>query len=425
MLSDRPLFALILASTLALAGCATPGGSPDAAQSMTLAPGSNASTPIVFADANAQPDDVSLSVSDDAGLDVELPDPLHANDTGALAGWVTVSAPEDADEGEHAVVVSLETPDGESLERVLSVTVETPSDPLEQGEIGMLELTARTQDGGLAFTNNETVANAPLPEAPGYQAPQRFDPIPAPLSPRGQLPAELVQAVIGSDVNHSLSVEVPEAFGPASIENPQPREETVEREVQIPSEIEVPARQAQQVLPRDAQEGDEVDLPVTGNPNAPAPYIVDKLGQQQVRFTFAHEAGERLTLYPAWPDGANVTEVGEENTTLYVTPTQSKGERLTWVEPWGNTTEITEITDATVTLRHSPEEGLSYTKQSRRSQQPVEATVVNVTQDQIIVSQENPHPLAGQTLVFETTILDRKQAPQGSPQPGQPPQPSP
>lgn len=389
---------------------------------MTLAPGTQAATPLVFNETDADPGDASLSVQDDASLNVEVPDPPHANETGTLAGWATVAAPDDAEEGEHRIVVSLTTPDGPSIEREITVDVETPSDPLEEGEIGMLTLTARTQEGGLAFTNDATMANAPLPEAEGYQPPQQFQPLPAQLSPASQLPAPLVDAVVGSGINHSLSVEVPDAFGPASIEDQRDREETIQRQSQVPSQIEVSRQQAQQVLPPDAQEGDEVPLPVTSNPDAPAPYIVEELGQQTVTFTFALDEGERLTLHAPWPDATNVTQVGPEQATLYTTPTQPEGQTLTWVEPWGDTTRIVEITDETVTLQHNPEPGLTYTQASRQSQEPVETTIVEVTEDQIVVSRENPHPLAGELLLFEITIVDRRDAPQQSPQPpgGQP-----
>lgn len=422
MLADRPLLVLVLASTVALAGCAAPGGSGEELEnaSMTLAPGTNASTPLLFSQADAEPSEASLSVEDAAGLDVEAPETLHGNETGAIAGWLTVSVPEDASEGDHEVVVSLSDADGQITEAVVPITVETPSEPLKPGEVGMLQLTARTQDGALAITNDQAVAEAPFPEAEGYQDPQQFQPIPAPLTPRGQLPSQLVQAVVGTDVNHSLSVDVPEVFGPAQIENERAREETVEREVQIPVEIDVPTRQAQQFLPRDAQEGDEVDLPVVQNASAGVPYTVESLTQQQVSFDLALEESETLTLYQAWTHGANVTEVRAEQATLYVTPTQSEGETLTWVEPWGNTTEIVEVTNETITLRHDPEPGLTYTTQNRQSQQPVETTVVEVTEDTIVLSQDNPHPLAGETLSFDVTVLDRQQAPQRAPQGGQP-----
>lgn len=422
MIADRPLLALTLASTLALAGCASLEGGPAAkeAAAMTVAPGTNATSPVVFEQAGVDPGNASLSVVDAGGFDVELPGELHGNDTGALAGWVSVSVPEDAQEAEREVVVSLEGPDGSVGRRAIPVTVATPSDPLSSGEIAMLQLTARTQDGALALTNNETVAKAPLPEAAGFRDPQQFRPIPVPLTPQGQLPTKLVQALVGAGVNHSLSVDVPNAFGPAKIEQKHPREETIQREVQIPVTLDLPPRRAQQVLPRDAQEGDEVGLPVVRNASQPVPYVITSMGRQKVSFELALEEGENLTLHKPWTHGANVTEKGDKQATLYVTPTHAEGETLTWVQPWGNTTTLLEVTNETITLRHNPEKGLTYTTPARQGRQPVETTVAEVTEDTIVLSQENPHPQGGKILTFDVTVVDRQQAPQRAPRGGAP-----
>lgn len=405
MRSHRSLLVLFVAVALLTVGCAGPGDGEEFAdaETMTLAPGTTASMPLMLNDTDADPEEVTISTEDD-GLDASLSNQASNGETG-LAAWLTVSASESAEDGEHVLDVLL---DGE--ERQLPVTVDTPDDPLQEGEIGHLTFTARTSAGEVVMTNDERTAQSPLPKAASYQDPQQFEPISAQLVEQGQLPAPLVNGVIGSEVGHTNSVDVPEIFGPEKIEQTQQREETIQREIVAPSQMEYPTQQAQRILPRDAQEGDEVDVPATQDGQM-LPYVIEELGQQQVSFSFAAEEGQRLTLYEAWPDAANVTDVGAEEVTVYVTPEQQEGDTLTWVQEWGNVTEVTSITEEEIVLRHSPEEGLTYQQMDRRSQQAVETEIVQVTEDEIVLSQTNPHPLAGETLTFDVTIVDREEAP--------------
>lgn len=415
---SRPAIAICLTLTLVLAGCASPGG-PDGevAGELTLAPGSSASAPLTFEGVNATPEDAQLSITDADGLDAQPPETLLAGDNGTLNAWLTVAAPEDAEPAEHQVAVSLEGPDGQSQAAVVNVEITQPDETLAEGEIAMLHLTARTPEGKVAFTTDKNVSQSPFPTTESFQPPQRPGPTQVPLQQQAQLPGDLLERLVGAGVGQDLSTEIPEAFGPETIEQPQQREETVERTQQQQRSTEIPRQIAeqQQLIDSSTEEGDELDIPGT-----PLPYVVEHLNETAVVLSLDVEENETYTLHEAWPNGTEVTEVNETTVTLYTTPTHEPGERFTWNPDWPNATEIVELTDEQIVLEHTPDVGTTYTQRGQQGQM-VELTVADVTEDEIIVHQDNPHPLAGMTMTFEIHIEGVQEAPQGGMgQPGQP-----
>lgn len=421
MLPARVNIVLAASLLLLVAGCAQvdDGADGEHVAAMTMSPGTNASTLFLAEETDMDPANVDVTVDEPDGLDVSLSDRLQANDNGTLAGWVTVDAASDADEGQHAVTIELD--DGEDpQEHELTVTVEEPEDPFAQGENAQLRFSAITQDAELAFTNNETVANAPLAEADGYRDPQTFQAFgPIPLNPQGQLPEAMIQAVIGAGVNHTVDADVPEAFGPEFQEQRQPREETLDRDTQIPTTIEVPRASAETLLPPDPEEGDEIELPVTGDQDHPLPYEITELSEEQAAFEIALEQGDTVTVHEPWPDASEVTEVGENDTIIRTTPPDGEGDTLTWNEDWGETTEILDVNEDEIVLRHSPEVGTTYTQTNPQTGQSTQIEIVDITEDEIVTEQENPHPLAGETLTFIITPEQRAEPPQQPGQPGQ------
>lgn len=404
MPSSRSLSVLAFALLLVTVGCAGNGAEPlESAQAVTMSPGTNASTAFTLDETQASSlsaDNITASSSQD-GLSASVT--ANADGDGGIVGWVSVQATDEASEGDHTVDVNL---GGD--QRTVSVEVAEPSDPLGQGDIGHLTFTARTLDGELVMTNDENVSQAPHPEHSAFQAAQSFDPAPAQLSERGQLPAELVRSLVGADVGHDREVHIEEFFGPETLEQTRNRETNLTRELTAPVELSYPTQQAGQFLPRDAQQGDEVDVPVDQAGHR-VPYILEEVGRQQVQLSLALDQNDTFTLYEPWPNTANVTDVGEEQATIRVEPGVAEGDVLAWNDAWGNVTEVVEVTDEKIVLRHSPEEGLVYEQTDARSGQAVRTEVLEVTDDEIVVEQTNPHPLAGDTVVFSVTIADRGQ----------------
>lgn len=406
------LLALCLGLMLVTVGCASGGPAQlGSAEALTMSSGTNASTHFVVDESDVEgdlaPENVSLATPE--GLDASL-EGLGSSD-GQLAGWITVSATADAAAGDHEVEVSL---DGE--ERVLPVTLEEPEEPLKRGDAPQLSFTARTLDGELVMTTDENVSEAPFPESVAFQEPNSYQPMQLQLGERSQLPGALVDALVGAGVDHSRSVQVDGFFGPETMEDTRERETAVQRQLNTSIEMTLPARQAQQLIPRDAQQGDEIDVPI-GQSGQTAPYTIEKLSRQQIQLSLALEAGDEVTLHDAWPGAGNVTNATGQEATIYESPNASAGDTLTWVQPWGEVTEVVEVTEEEIVLRHTPAEGETYERTDPRSGQVIPTEVVDVGEEEIVVEQTNPHPLAGQSVVFDVTVVDRGQA-QAAPGPG-------
>lgn len=406
MSNRSSLFVSLVVLTATLAGCAGPGGTgADVVHTATLAPGTQASLPLVLENATGPADNVSVEVADAAGLDVSEPDRVHVED-GEFAAWIEVSVPEDAQTGTHDVLVSVDGPSAEDRTVRLVLSIEEPDEGIQQGKMAMVEFSAHTQDGTLAVSNNETVANAPLPKAQSFREPRSYQASPIPISPRSQYPAQIVQALQSAGVNQTLSVDLPQTYGPETRQDNVSREETIQRNRTAPSSLEVSMRRAQTqgIVDRGTQQGDPVDLP-----NSQLPYVVDSMNRTHVRIALDVQEGDNVTLHAAWPNATEILEVTEDNVTFRTDPTTEPGERFTWRDGWPNATEIVELTNETIVLRHSPEEGYTYTEPTRQGERNV--TVQEVREDQIVLERENPHPLAGQTLTFTMTVVDQRDPP--------------
>ncbi len=418
MQSWNPVFAIIVAGALALAGCLDPTGTDENAGSATMAPESSASLPLILEDTDWDVETVTVSVQESAGLDV-TPSQLHDTGNNTLAGWVLFTAPAGADEEAHEVIISVES-GGETRELEYTLNVEQPENPIEEGKQVSTHVSARTQEGELVLTTQQDIANASLPHSEAYQPPQQFDPLPLPAMRGGQLPEEVVDGLIASGEGHTVTVEVPEFFGPTDMEEELPRTETVARDSQEQRFIEIPRQQAEQqgFISSDAQEGDAVDLP-----GIPLPYVIDGFteGEQGeiVVIRADVDEGDTLTLQEAWPDAAEVTELDDEAVHLYVTPQQQQGERFTWVEGWDDATEITGMNETVIELRHSPETGLTYQETNPQTGEEAEATVIAVDDETVTVSRANPQPLAGETILLDMTIVEILEDQMGQPGPGQ------
>lgn len=394
---------------LLLSGCAEPDAEPRGA--LTVAPGTTAHL-LLNLDATGGAGDVELSVHDADGLNVTLPE-LHGNAT-AVVGWLGIQAPADAEPGEHEVFLDVR---GAEARRVsVTVTVASPDDPLGQGAVALVDLTIRTRDGTVGATNREDVAGSPLPRSDGYQPPQTTEPHPLLLSPQ-QLPPEIVGRLASAAVGQSLTIEMPDFYGPVTQEQEVPRNESVPRTQPVQRYVEMPRAQAEQqgLVTAETREGDALE---TGGP---LPYVVETLDAQTLRAEVDLREGDRVTLHPDWPNATVVEERGAEALTLRTDP-PAEGERFTWNPDWPDATEVAALDGETITLRHSPAEGSTYTSTGGQGP-PAQTTVVAVGPETITLSHANPHPLAGRTVFMELTVVDEEDAPQQPAPGGAPPGP--
>lgn len=404
MSNRAPLLVAVLLLASAFAGCAGPSGADaETITETSMASGSQATLPLALENATWSADNVTVEAVDTAGLDVSTSDEVQIVD-GTLAAWVDVSVPDDAEPGPHDVQLEVSGSGGDARTVEFALTVVDPGDGIPQGQIAVVNFTALTQDGQLALTNNANVAQAPFDEAPGFQEPRGFQPTPVPISQQARFPTELVQALSGASVNQTLTVDVPEAFGPAERQQNVTREETLERNRTAPRAFSLPKQQAAQqgLIDRQTEEGDSVELPTSE-----LPYVVDQLNQTHVRIEVDVSEGDNVTLHQAWPDATKVLNLTEENVTVRTTPNVDEGETFTWRDSWPDATELVRVTNESIVIRHSPEEGLTYTEQTRQGVQNV--TVEEVQESQIVLSRENPHPLGGETLSFTMTVVDQRE----------------
>lgn len=393
---------------LLLSGCAAPDAEPRGA--LTVAPGTTAH--LLLALGASGDADVELSVHDDAGLNVTIPTQLHANATG-VAGWLGIQAPADAEPGEREVVLDVR---GGQAQRVsVTVTVASP-EPLGEGAVALVDLTFRTRDGAVANTNREAVVDSPLSRTADYRPPEETEPFPVLLSPQ-QLPPQLLGPLAAAAVGHSLTIEMPDFYGPVSQEEEVDRTEEVPRTRDEQRYVEMPRAQAEQAgfVTAETEVGDA--LPVGG----PVPYVVETLDDETFRAEVDLREGDRLTLHPAWPDATVVEARGAETVTLRTEPPVAEGERFTWNPDWPEATEVASVEGDVILLRHSPAKGTTYTTTTQQGAS-VETTVVAVGPETITISRANPHPLAGRTVFIELTVVGEEEPPQ-QPTPGAPPGP--
>lgn len=406
----RTLLLTILASSaLILAGCLENGMPPEGeAQSAEMAPQTTSSLPLLVTQAPWDPQDVTISISESSGLDVGLPEMLHDVGNDTLAGWVQFTAPAGTS-GTHNVIINVDAgPDG-SRDVPFTLEVSEPEPAVEEGEMVTLHITGRTMGGELVLTTQEEIAEMRLPHSEGYEQPMATDPLgPIPVM-HGQLPEEIVAGLLAIGKGQTITVEVPEFFGPESFDDTIPRQETVPRDHQEQRVFELPRQQAemQGFIDQGAQVGDPVVIPQLTLDYVIASFDEHPEQGELVVIEADVEIGQRLTLHEAWPDAAEIVEVDDDNVHIHETPPYAPGEVFTWRDGWEDATEIVHMDEATIELRHSPEEGTTFIEPAQQpGMEPTEATVTSVNEMTITISRANPDPLAGQTILLDMHLVE-------------------
>lgn len=399
----RP-WALAVAACLLLAGCTSPESTTT--DTTTLAPQSTGHV-LLQLDASGDPAQVALEIADDGGLEVLLPERLHHNDTSA-AGWVGIDIPEGAS-GDHEVVLDVS---GATVDQItIPVAVDAGGETLEAGAVALVDVVLRTEDGTLALNSRADVESSALPRSEGYQPAPEPGPMPLTLSPQ-ELPPEILDPLTALAIGHSTTVALPDFFGATQEEQEQPREESIDRRTTLDRFQSMDRQMAQQqgIIDDSTQEGDSID-------GGGLSYIVETLNDTTLRLEVDAAEGDRVSFYEPWPE-ATVVEDRTANEVIFRTdaPTET-GERFTWQPDWPDATEVVSTNDTDIVLRHSPEVGTTY--QANTQQGPVEQEVTAVDEDAIVITQDNPHPLAGETIFLEATMVGEGDPPQPA-IPGQP-----
>lgn len=383
----------------------------------TVAPGTQAAFGVAIdgiGDEVAGP--LEFEAADAAGLDVTLPDPVQVNGTNATGAWLTVAVPDGAEPGTHEVLIRVVDSGGDGVAEVtLTVEVAAADPTVEEGQTAVVHFTGRLSDGAVFATNVQAVDNASVPKDDLYrppQGPQAFQPAPVDTRPGAGLIEGIRRLIVGTGVGHTVTETVPAhlAFGNETIRSEQPREESVDRNVTQQRVFEGRLQIFGSLINETTEEGDIVEVPFG---DGHMPYEVTHLNDTHANITAFVEVGDRFTHTAAWPNATEVVEIDADanEVRLRETPTTDVGEAFTLRPEWPNATEVVEVTNATIRIRHSPEVGTTYTQQTQQG--PIEVTVVELTDDAVVVEQDNPHPLAGEPLAFDITVVEVQQAPPG------------
>lgn len=396
------ILAILATMALVFAGCTAPEAEPVGETAMAPATTSHF---LLQLTASGDPEAIGIEVADADGLDVRLPDGLHTNATGA-AGWIGLEAPGGAS-GTHEVLLDVT---GATHERV-SISVEVAEgDGLGEGATAEVDLVLRTGNGTIALNTRGDVANAPLPRTPDYQPPPEHAPQPLALSSQ-QLGPEILGPLAGLAVGHSVTVSLEDYFGPEIQEAEEPRDETLDREFEMQRFQSLSRQAAEQegLIDGSTQEGDAIEAGLFT-------YIVETLNDTTLRVELDIDEGDRVTLHDRWPEATVAASRDATTVVLRTDPPVEEGEMFTWRSEWPDSTEVTQVNGTAIVLRHTPEVGLTYETATQAG--PAQSEVISVSEDTIIVEQGNPHPLAGQTMYLEATLVGEAAAQAGiAPQP--------
>lgn len=412
--------AAVLLVAAGLAGCLSPGDGDAAlaldaiATERTTAPGNTVAFPLAVGPnaTSVGQGNLTVAATDAGDLEVDAPDPVSLRENGTGV-FLTVHVPEGTDTGDHTVSVEAQVGEAAGPTLDLTVHVEEPDDVVDDGERVSVDYVGRFANGSIFATSIEALNSSAHPKA-GIYTGGNHEPLNVTVGPNAPFIQGFNDGIVGLGVGHDASLEVPpgQGYGNATTTETEPRRETLDRVITEDRVFNISReRVAQQGLVNESsEEGDHVTV---GSGGQASTYNITFLNETRVELTLVVEEGDIKTHYPQWPDSSEAQSVNETHVEWYVTPTTDEGEDFTYHSYWPNATRLVEITNDTIVLEHTPEEGLTYSPGAAPGgQEAPTRTVVEVNEDEIVVEEENPHPLAGKTLVFDVTVLSAEEAPQ-------------
>jgi FKBP-type peptidyl-prolyl cis-trans isomerase 2 len=324
---------------------------------------------------------------------------------------VVVSAT--ASVGAHPLRLTVSGADGLVLrERVDAATLRVlgPAPGLAVGDTGEAIYLGRIAEVGSVFnTNDQAFASRSFPQTSTYR-------LSAGVLPLQTSPPNVVQGffenVLGMQAGESRTFDVsPEkGYGNATDERREPREESLARAFALPLSDEKVARDAFNKYVTDTRQGNATQFKVgdhfvfheqqTGNA---WPYVIVAIDANETTYRLDVKVGETYTLYPFWANASRVESVNGTTALFLTTPGTQVGESFTARSYWPVMTALRSVNETVVVIRHSPPVGYKYTLP--QGGQPIEITIREVTETEVVTSTPNPNPLAGKTLQFDVTLL--------------------
>lgn len=333
--------------------------------------------------------------------------PLGPNGTGF---FLHVKVPEDAQDGVHNVTVRARADDVAGPATTLQVHVGAPEKTVDSGEKAQVDYVGRFVNGTVFATSHKDIDQSPIPKAGFYQGGGPYQPLNVTVGPQPQFIKGFNDGLIGLGVGDDATFLVPpsQGYGNETTVGSTKRNLTINRTItqQRTFNLSRPALERQGLINKTHEQGETITV---GQGPSSQVYKITFLNETKVELTLQVEEGETTTHYQQWPNSSVVKKVNETHVKYYVTPTTDLCEKFTWHDYWPNASMVINATETNLTIQHTPEVGSTYTPPSRfPGQSSSKRTVIEVAEEKIYYRRDNPHPLAGTTLVFDVSVLSAK-----------------
>lgn len=327
---------------------------------------------------------------------------------GSATYLVEVDVPADLAPGDYALDVRVLEGADVLRERAgaleLRVLDPLPAARFEPGDGGQVLYTGRITATGRVFnTNDPLISGLNFPKTDTYRPSTGLLPISARLVPG------FLEGIVGMQPGESRTFTFPpeKGYGNATNEERIPREDVLDRTFVLDVREETVGRDVFEGYVQETGQGTSFEV---GDvfffeqlPNR-WPYRITQMDAAEVTYVVAVEAGQVYTLMPFWPETSEVVSVNDTAVEFYTTPTTAVGETFTMRAQWPNMTTLESVNETHVVVRHSPPVGHTYGVGSG-AVQTNQATVRELTDDEIVIATPATNPLAGKDLTFDVLLV--------------------
>lgn len=367
--------------------------------SKTASPGTLVTWPVIVRNNGEEAATVHLATPEGAALAARFVPNDFALAPGASRGaWATVDIPASQGEGPLRILAQLVA--GKPLASLpLSLAVQRPAHPAEQGEQVTLDYVGRFEDGSLFDTSVRALGEGPFDKPEGFR--RDYQPLQVELSEPYRVIAGFANALLGMGVGQSRTVVVPpwEGYGNATLQ------ESLERATEVPR-LSQPLERVQHyprsILTQYLNESSKVgDLLRINDPSGNLrPYRVAALDSINATIVWQVREGDAFTIYPIWPGQSHAFQVTNESVVFRTTPADPD-QPLTYYPFLPNATRVRDMNDTALLLDTAPPVGMEF---AHPRSPGVVARVAQVTADAVIIAYPNQSPLAGKVVLFDITV---------------------
>ncbi|HUR70100.1 MAG TPA: FKBP-type peptidyl-prolyl cis-trans isomerase [Candidatus Thermoplasmatota archaeon] len=326
--------------------------------------------------------------------------------------FVTVSIPEDAPVGDHALDVSVVS--GAAAPRrhagLLTLHILPAAPGFGPGDETDILYTGRLSATGRVFnTNDRGLVGLAVPKTDTYRFSDGF--LHVVTVPRLSIVPGLAEGMRGMQPGESRTVSFPpeQGYGPATEDQQFNRDDVLQRNITVVNDEQSVARETFDAYLNESGQGDPATFKVgdtfkLDQDGSLWPYRVTNLSSEVVTYKLAAKVGESYTIYPFWPNSSVLTAIDEAHVSFRTTPTTPVGEKFTFKQFWPAMSSLKEVNDTAIVVRNDPPVGFTFS-QVGAGGAPREATVKSVNETRIVAALPAQNPLAGKDLTFDVTMV--------------------